>query len=99
MRTILSVVGVVFATQSPAMQACPDLGLSNSYLAQQFCAQLQMLSDREATRSMGQHETVTVPGLPPEWAEAEVIQDAYRADPQKTLALIARIRKAGGLNE
>lgn len=99
MRTFIAAVGVFAATQSPAMEACPDLGVNNAYLAQQFCAQLQALSETETTRSMGTNDTVTIPDLSSDWAEVEVIQDAYRADPQKTLALIARIRKAGGLNE
>lgn len=99
MRTTISVISIAFATQVSALDSCPDMGLSNDYIAQQFCAQLQSLSDKDVTRSMDRDETVTVPNLAPQWSEIGVIQDAYRADPQKTLALIARIRKAGGLNE
>ncbi len=48
------------------------------------------------TRSITQEGN---PDLPEgqEWADFPLIQDAYRADPRKTLDLIERIKGAGGL--
>ena len=34
-----------------------------------------------------------------DWFQIELLRDAYRVDPKKTLELIARIRLAGGLPE
>ncbi len=76
---------------------CPDLGLENEFLSTHFCAQLQALvPGTGTTRSITQEGN---PDLPEgqEWADFPLIQDAYRADPRKTLDLIERIKGAGGL--
>ncbi len=76
---------------------CPDLGVENEFLASHFCAQLQALvPGTGTTRSITQEGN---PDLPDgqEWADFPLIQDAYRADPRKTLDLIERIKGAGGL--
>lgn len=76
---------------------CPDLGLENDFLSRHFCAQLQALAPGTGTtRSITQEGN---PDLPDgqDWADFPLIQDAFRADPRKTLELIERIKGAGGL--
>lgn len=80
---------------------CPDLGLENAFLSDHFCAQLLAIVPGEGaptgtTRSITQEGN---PDLPQgeEWANFPMFQDAYRADPRKTLELIERIKGAGGL--
>ncbi len=76
---------------------CPDLGLENEFLSTHFCAQLQaIVPGTGTTRSITQEGN---PDLPDgqEWADFPLIQDAFRADPRKTLDLIERIKGAGGL--
>ncbi len=87
------------ATTAAADEAeyCPDLGLENAFLSAHFCAQLQAIAPGTGTtRSITQEGN---PDLPQgqEWADFPLIQDAFRADPRKTLDLIERIKGAGGL--
>lgn len=78
---------------------CPAFGLSSAFLQEHFCSQLRDLS---APAGTGTTRSILPEGDPDQplsedWAALPLIQDAYRADPQKTLELIARIRGAGGL--
>jgi hypothetical protein len=101
-RTGLSAVVLGFtiaAGGASAAAPCGNLGLQNAYLTQFYCAQLTDLADRPpVTRGLQDgsqpDEDATAPAP---WGEIPIIRDAYRADPRKTLALIERIRNAGGL--
>ncbi|MEM9581667.1 MAG: hypothetical protein AAGA08_00975 [Pseudomonadota bacterium] len=94
----LAVVLVLSSAGAVHAQSCEELGLKSAFLTNHFCTQLQELAPSDATRSVtGSIDAPSgVPDLP-NWAEVEVIQDAYRADPRKTLELIKRIKSAGGL--
>lgn len=98
-RPLLTITITAAAGMAQA-QDCGDLGLSNTYLAEHFCTQLDGIAGSEdSTRSVNDGSGSADPNAPlAEWAEFEVLQEAYRADPKKTLELIARIKKAGGLS-
>lgn len=95
----LAIAGALCAMAQPAAaQDCAALGLDSDFLTEHFCAQLEAL----AGDGTGTTRSVTTDGaltsLPDEpWATIGVVQEAYRADPRKTLELIARIKGAGGL--
>ncbi len=96
LMTAATLVLACHATLASA-QDCPELGLENEFLTDHFCAQLQAIAPGTGTtRSITQEGN---PDLPDgqDWAEFPLIQDAFRADPRKTLELIARIKGAGGL--
>ena len=97
MRTCLAILALFAGTSTAAAQDCGALGLKSSYLTELYCAELRAIADEtEATRSVGEGENVSDPE-DPFLRDIEVIREAYRADPKKTLALIARIKNAGGL--
>jgi len=97
MRICLAAVALLASAGSAAAEGCEALGLQSSYLTELYCSELEALAeDNEATRSVTEGETVSEPE-DPFLRNIEVIREAYRADPKKTLALIARIRNAGGL--
>jgi hypothetical protein len=100
MRRILSIL-VLLAATGPARADDCAFGLSSRYLTDLYCSELRaLLDDAQTTRSMN-----AAPGEVAEipegetWSDIGLVRDAYRADPKKTLALIARIRNAGGLVE
>lgn len=79
-------------------QDCPDLGLSSAQDQGRFCAELLGLlhapydpSGTRGDRDILDPETNRILDTIPEFGEA------YRSDPRKTLALLKRIRDAGGL--
>ena len=81
---------------------CPDLGLDSAFLSDHFCAQLQAIVPQEGAAT-GTTRSITQEGNPDlpqgeDWASFPMFQDAYRADPRKTLELIERIKGAGGLS-
>lgn len=77
---------------------CSELKLSNDYLTEHFCNQLKSLGQPASqSRNILGDEAARDAVVLPEWAEIGLIQDAYRADPRKTLELIKRIKSAGGL--
>ncbi len=96
MRTCLAVMALLAGAGTAAAQDCEALGLQSSYLTELYCSELQSIADTEATRSVGEGENVSEPE-DPFLRDIDVIREAYRADPKKTLALIARIKNAGGL--
>lgn len=76
---------------------CQQLGISSSVLAERYCAALQEIAEGdEITRGMGGG---VIEDLPAGLADNVLVQDAYRADPRKTLDLIKRIKEAGGLTD
>lgn len=91
---------IISSASAANAQDCDGLGLKNAYLAEHFCSQLQDLIPPGKTRGTGglSDPKLGEPVLP-QWAKIEVLQDAYRADPRKTLELIKRIKSAGGLQE
>jgi len=98
MRICLAVVGFLASAGAAAAQECEALGLKSVYLTNLYCSELQSIMDEnQPTRSVTEGENVSGPD-DPFLRDIEVIRDAYRADPKKTLALIARIRNAGGLS-
>ncbi|MEO0991566.1 MAG: hypothetical protein AAFX00_11510 [Pseudomonadota bacterium] len=84
------------ALAQSAEDDCAVLGLGTSFLGGHFCAELRDLAEPGGTRSA---QDPNVEELPPELMEIELIQEAYRADPRKTLDLIKRIKSAGGLQQ
>jgi hypothetical protein len=81
---------------------CPDLGLDSAYLTQFFCDQFAEIIADGTTRSIDPDDP-DGPDLPEGpgtgWVAEEMLQEAWRMDPRKTLELIDRIRTAGGLPE
>ena len=100
-KTLMKCTFVLSITASAAhADDCAVLGLSNDYLQDHFCMQLQGLG-----QSTGTTRSIVQEGDPDadesaiaEWLSIGLIQDAYRADPRKTLELIERIKGAGGLS-
>ena len=100
MRQLLITLVLLSGTGAAKAEDC-DFGLSSRYLTDLYCSELRtLLDDSQTTRSMdaAPGEVAEVPEGEP-WSGIGIIRDAYRADPKKTLALIARIRNAGGLVE
>ena len=93
----LSFSVILAVSASPVLaEDCPGFGFKADYLDTHFCDQFEDIIG-PATRGMGPDETVSAPdGLAPEWWELELVREAHRVDPAKTLDLIARIRAAGG---
>jgi hypothetical protein len=98
-RVQLVALSVILTASAAQAAECDGLGLPNDYLQQHFCAQLRDLATGDqGTRSILDGSAGAEDGTPPEpWEAIPIIRDAYRADPKKTLALIERIRNAGGL--
>ena len=101
MRVLIGLVLALAATQAVAGEDCPDLGLSSEYLDRYFCEQFQGIMNQT-----GQDRSTWPEGeAPPEdldtapWRSIGLLEDAYARDPKKTLALIERIKAAGGLGE
>lgn len=97
---LLAALGGAVAGAGAGAGGCADLGLRSDYLAAMFCAELESLAESgAASRGIGAGDTAGSdgPGLP-DWPDIAVLQDAYRADPRKTLELIRRIKAAGGLS-
>ena len=101
MQKLLVTIGAIAAAQIGHAEECGELGLKNSYLVEYFCDQLKGVSGpKSTTRSVfGNDDNEDLEAGAPfeQWPGFDVLQDAYRADPKKTLELIARIKKAGGL--
>ena len=97
-RVILT--AVLIAASSPAQAGdCAALGLDEERLTELFCAELKAVGAGPATsRGLGDSGTAdTEAPVLEKWADIDLIQDAYRQDPRKTLDLIRRIKDAGGL--
>ena len=76
---------------------CAALGIPDPAIAQALCAELQALAAGNAvSRGFGGSAGSRDPVLD-EWPDVTLVQDAFRADPRKTLELIRRIKDAGGL--
>lgn len=75
--------------------ACDDLGLS-AFLTEYYCGQFARIVDEGGTRTITPDDPE---GDDTDWFQIELLRDAYRVDPKKTLELIERIRLAGGLPE
>ncbi len=88
---------ILAVSASPVLaDDCPGFGFKADYLDTHFCDQFDAIAG-PVTRGLGMDETVSAPdGMAPEWWELEVVREAHRVDPAKTLDLIARIRAAGG---
>lgn len=99
MRKTLGILATILVPVMAHADDCPDLGLPNAYLNAHFCAQLKTLSDADGGLTRSLNDTTSDTGPDAEWRDIGIIQDAYRADPRKTLELIERIRNAGGLRE
>lgn len=94
MRRCLPHLALMFAATTAAAEDCGELGIPNAYLGALFCAELrEMLVPSATTRGIPDD------GITPDaaWSGIEILRDAYRADPKKTLELIRRIKDAGGL--
>ncbi len=96
----LAITLIISSASAANAQDCVGLGLKNAYLTDHFCSQLRDLVPTEKTRGTP-IEGDLKPGQPDlsQWADVQVLQDAYRADPRKTLELIKRIKSAGGLQD
>lgn len=78
---------------------CPDLGLQSDFLAAYYCDQFERIVDEGGTRTIDPDAAPLPDGPGYEWLQSNLLQDAWRVDPKKTLDLIDRIRTAGGLPE
>lgn len=100
MFRVFAVILALSSAHATAATECEGLGLKSGYLTEHFCNQLQDLVPPGKTRGTGgSSDTATGQPALPDWADIELLQEAYRADPRKTLELIKRIKSAGGLPE
>lgn len=99
-RRILS-LALVLATAAGSAGAddCPQLGLESGYLTAYFCGQFARIVADGTTRTIDPEQQNPPEGPGYDWAEIELLREAWRVDPKKTLELIQRIRTAGGLPE
>ena len=74
---------------------CPGFGLASDYLVAVFCAELAGIPQTTWRGVEGDHSDTVRPA--DDWLALPLIDAAWRSDPAKTLALIARIRAAGGV--
>lgn len=98
--TAMALVALAAPAAAEVPADCAELGLTSAYLSNYYCDELRSLAiDAAPTRSVTENgEALALPDGE-SWSEIGIVRDAYRADPKKTLALIARIRNAGGLTE
>ena len=78
---------------------CAIPGLSNGYLTTYFCGMFDAIVAEGRSRTIDPDDPEWPEGPGTEWLEIELLREAYRVDPRKTLELIERIRTAGGLPE
>ncbi|OYX42620.1 MAG: hypothetical protein B7Z02_11540 [Rhodobacterales bacterium 32-67-9] len=97
MRRMFLPVLLIAASSGVEARECAELGLSNDYLSAMFCAELKAIAGGTVSRGVGDGGSAQDVLPLPEWPEVEILQDAFRADPRKTLDLIRRIKDAGGL--
>lgn len=77
---------------------CPPLDLPQSYAAA-YCEEFRDILYGPFNPG-GTRDAESVPNAVEQIIEGHALWDeVYRADPRRTLALIQRIRDAGGLNE
>lgn len=99
MHRVLALIALMGSSLPASSETCEGLRLASSYLTQHFCKQLNDIrKNGQPTRGVtnGNEIVSTGPALP-DWPDVTILQDAYRADPRKTLELIRRIKDAGGL--
>ena len=94
MLVLALALALAFAGPAAAQdtESCGDLGLGDADLARQFCDEARAITGGGTRNLFG-----SGPDEPPGWLKPELLREAYRVDPQKTLDLIDRIRNAGGL--
>ena len=98
MRAVLGCLLLLVASPATAALDCPELGVSSSYLNKFFCQQLQGIANQTGQDRSGDLSEDEVSDTAP-WRSIELLDEAYSRDPKKTLALIERIKAAGGLSE
>lgn len=99
MYRLLPIIFLGMTATAASASDCAELDLTSEGLTQYFCDALKDIGDApERTRSAGSGGQSEADPLP-DWAEVEIIKEAYRADPRKTLDLIKRIKNAGGLGD
>ena len=91
-------VGASAGSDMPEVGAdCAALGIPDPAVAFALCAELEALgSGGTVSRGLGVGSGSRDAVLD-EWPDLNLVQDAFRADPRKTLELIRRIKDAGGL--
>jgi len=98
MRLLLASLLAVMP-QAGVAEDCPDLGVVNAYLDRHFCEQIKgILSQSGQDRSTWPDEDNPPASKDLPWRRIEMLDEAYTRDPKKTLALIERIKAAGGLD-
>jgi hypothetical protein len=96
-RRLLLSIPFALTVQAVAAQDCASLGLSEPYLTTHFCSRLQAIAEESNSTGSTRSFEISDPELRRLIDENEIVGEAYRADPKKTLALIRRIQDAGGL--
>lgn len=96
---IVFAVSAFSGCQAVADAACPDLGVDDQAARERFCAELSeiLLAPYDADRAVSRDSLDD--SVRRSLLSSPELSEAYRSDPKRTLALIARIRAAGGLNE
>jgi len=100
-RSLITATTLILAS-APAVSAdCTELGLSTDFLTKFYCKELQAITNGKGpTRGYGENTSSTTDPAPDaSWGDIKILKEAYRADPSKTLALIKRIKNAGGLTD
>jgi hypothetical protein len=99
---ILTLAALAFAPAAraedtaTATPACDGLGLNSAFLSEYYCGQFTRIVEGGETRTISPDDPDVAET---DWYQIELLRDAYRVDPKKTLELIERIRLAGGLPE
>lgn len=92
---LLGMIVAVLAAPAAAQTDCPDLGFQSDYLQDFFCHRLQDVVEggEVPSRNVGVVDDEAQEFID----ELLLVQDAFHADPRRTLDLIDRIRSAGGV--
>ena len=90
-------LGFLMLVAAPATaEDCPTFNLESDYLTGFFCGQLEEIIGPKTRTIEPSNPITTLDGLPEDWLDLPAVSEAYRVDPGRTLAMIQRIRDAGG---
>lgn len=101
MRIVALALPLIAGLPAHAARAedCAALGLPSEFLAEYFCDRFEEIVESGATRTILPDDQDLPDGPEYEWLQQDLLREAWRVDPKKTLELIQRIRLAGGLPE
>ncbi|MEL6640954.1 MAG: hypothetical protein AAFP98_06520 [Pseudomonadota bacterium] len=87
---------LMLAANTATADDCPTFALQSDYLTGFFCGQLEQIIGPKTRTIEPSNPITSAEDLPDAWLALPTVRDAYRVDPARTLAMIQRIRDAGG---